>query len=163
MYKHLLLAFSLLLIANTVSAMENDVFIEKLDGSNFQRTDIYKGKVWGEGECTVSGSRDWRGGCRMEKFTMGRLTRYDIYLSDNRTLYRVVQTNASDSDDYLTRSDGKDVKTTINHKNDRDTIFIMGEMMVHVVLDELKERTDPVFSHESGFGDDEAFMIMARG
>ncbi len=163
MYKYLLLAFSLPLFSGAALAQSDDTIIEKLDGSHFQRSDIFKGKVWGSGKCTVSGNRNWNGGCRMERFTMGSLNRYDIHLSDGETLYRIVQRDAGGKNHYFTRISGKDVKTTIKQISDKEAIFTIGHMKVHMMLDDLKERTDPAFSHETSYGDDEAYQIMARG
>ncbi len=100
-----MLKFLLLLLplfSGTVTAQGNDVIIEKLDGSHFQRTDIFQGKVSGQGKCTVSGSRNWNGGCSLEQFTMGPLNRYDIYLNDGKSYYRIVQNDPGNNDLYHT-------------------------------------------------------------
>jgi len=163
MYKYLLLGCSLAMFTTAAPARSDDVTIEELDGSHFQRTDIYKGKVWGAGTCTVSGSRVWTGACQMELFTLGALKRYDIYLHDEKTYYRVVQSDTGDTNLYVTRSDNRDIKTSVKQASDRDITFTMDDMAVHVVLPELKQRTDPGFSHESAYDDEQAYMIMARG
>lgn len=104
----------------------------------------------GEGRCTVSGSREWTGGCSVEQSIKGGLDRFDIYLEDEKTHFRVEQVDDGSNKHFVTKIDGKDIQTTI------------GDMKVHSLMNTIELREDTPESR-ARFSSNDEFQIMARG
>ena len=110
--------------------------------ARFSSGDEFQIMARGEGNCELSGSRSFTGGCSIEQMTKGFLNLYDIYLSDEKTRFQVKQRDDG-TKRYVTDIDGKDVDTTIEDLSRQESIITMGDLKLRVVLKKLVVRSGP--------------------
>ncbi len=162
MIKNLFLTILFLFFCQCNAFADNDFIITELDGSHFQRTDIFQTMARGEGTCIVTGSRNWTGGCSVEQSIKGGLDRFDIYLLDDKTHFQVEQIDDGANNHFVTTADGKDVPTTIKDINEKESIFTIGDIKVHTLMNTIILREDTPESRAS-FNRSDLFQIMVRG
>jgi hypothetical protein len=161
MKKIFLLAALTHLCCTALYANDDDLIVTQSDGSHFQRDDIFQTMARGEGKCTVTGNRNWSGGCGFEQSLKGGLDRFDIYLNDEKTHFRVEQLDDG-SKHFVTAVDGKDVVTTIEDISDKESILTIGDIKVHTMMNTLELREDTPESR-ARFASDDEYLIMVRG
>lgn len=162
MKKILLPAAILPLFCGVLYANDDDFIVTQADGSHFQRGDIFEIMARGEGKCVVSGGQNWSGGCSIQQAIKGGLERFDIYLEDEKSHFRVEQLDDGSNNHFATTIDGKDVETTINDISDKESIITIGDMKVHLLINTIELRKDTAESR-ARFTPDDEYQIMARG
>jgi hypothetical protein len=91
MKKYFLFAAFFPLLCGALYASDDDLIVIQADVSHFQCDDIFQTMARGEGKCTVTGSRNWSGGCSIQQSIKGSLERFDIYLEDEKAYFHVEQ------------------------------------------------------------------------
>jgi len=158
----LLAALLFPLFCGALYANDDDLIVTQADGSHFQRDDIFQAMARGEGKCTVTGSRNWSGGCSVQQSIKGSLERFDIYLEDEKTHFRVEQIDGGGNTHFSTTMHGKDVETTIEDISVKESIFTIGDMKVYTLMDTIELRKDTPESR-ARFASDDEYQVMVRG
>ena len=162
MKNSLLLAALFPLFCGDLYASDDDLIVTQADGSYFQRDDIFLAMARGEGKCTVTGSRNWSGGCSVQQSIKGNLERFDIYLEDGKTHFRVEQIDDGGNTHFSTTMNDKDIETTIEDISIKESILTIGDMKVHALVDTIELRKETPESR-ARFASDDEYQIMVRG